>query len=117
MDFTVEFYESVSGDCPVREFLDDLRLRDPNDFAAVMAGLSKLHNRQCHRPPLSKPLGRGLFEMRHVGKLNTRVLYIFFRGRRIVLLHGIRSKGRSIPPRELRVALQRQNDWLERNPS
>ena len=70
MEFTVEFYETETGRCPVREFLEALRASDPNDFAAVMAGLVKLRNRQYHREPLSKALGDGLLELRHVGKLN-----------------------------------------------
>ena len=75
MDFTVEFYETESGACPVRDFLEDLKVTDPDDFASVIAGLAKLRNRQYHREPLSKALGNGLFEMRHVGKLNTRIIW------------------------------------------
>jgi hypothetical protein len=37
MEFSVEFFETKSGGCPVRDFLDELRASDPNDFAAVMA--------------------------------------------------------------------------------
>jgi hypothetical protein len=77
MDFIVEFYETVAGKCPVREFLDELKASDPDDFAAVVAGLAKLRDRQYHREPLSKALGGGLFELRHVGKLNTRELWFF----------------------------------------
>jgi hypothetical protein len=84
MEFTIEFYEGQSGRCPVREFLEELKEADPDDFAAVMAGLAKLKNREYHRPPLSKPIGDDLFELRHVGKLNTRVLYSFSKGRRII---------------------------------
>ena len=51
MDFEVEFYETVAGDCPVQEFLDALRASDPDDFATVMAGLAKLRLRQYHREP------------------------------------------------------------------
>ena len=40
MDFRLEFYETPSGKCPVREFLDELKLSDPDDFAAVVAGLT-----------------------------------------------------------------------------
>ena len=54
MDFTVEFYETEAGKCPVREFLDQLKASDPDDFAAVVAGLAKLRSRQYHREPLSK---------------------------------------------------------------
>ena len=45
MEFTVEFYETKTGSCPVREFLDELKVSDPNDFAAVVAGLANLRNR------------------------------------------------------------------------
>jgi len=75
MEFSVEFYVNAAGRSPVQEFLDELKESDPDDFAAVLAGLAKLRNRQYHREPLSKPLGAGLFELRHVGKLNTRVLW------------------------------------------
>jgi hypothetical protein len=61
MDFAVEFYEKESGACPVREFLDDLKKSDPDNFAIVVAGLAKLRNSQYHREPLSKALGEGLF--------------------------------------------------------
>jgi hypothetical protein len=44
-DFTVEFYETETGNCPVRENLDLLRVSDPDDFATVLAGLAKLRIR------------------------------------------------------------------------
>jgi hypothetical protein len=47
MDFSIEFYEAVSGRSPVAEFLDELKKSDPDDFAIVMAGLAKLRNRGC----------------------------------------------------------------------
>jgi len=50
------------------------------------------------------PLGNGLFELRHVVK-----------GRRIVLLHGIRNKGRAIPSRDLATAWERMRDWQKRD--
>jgi len=114
MDFAVEFYETEAGKCPVREFLDELKASDPDDFAAVVAGLAKLRNRQHHREPLSKALGEGLFELRHVGKLNTRVLWFFMKNRRIVAVHGIRNKGQTIPARELDTARERMLDWRKR---
>jgi len=117
MEFTVEFYTTDTGRCPVREFLDELKTSDAGDFAVVMAGLAKLRNRQYHREPLSKALGDGLFELRHVGKLNTRVLWFFMRGRRIVAVHGIRNKGQAIPARDLATARERMRDWQERHAS
>ena len=114
MDFTLEFYKTASGRCPVRGFLDGPKASDPDDFAIVMAGLTKLRNRHYHRAPLSKAIGDDLFEMRHVGKLNTRVLYFFMKGQRIVLVHAIRTKATKIAARDRKVALDRKGDWLKR---
>lgn len=114
MDFSVEFYETAAGVRPAQAFLDDLKASDPDDFAAVLAGLAKLRHRQYHREPLSKSLGGGLLELRHVGKLNTRVLWFFTKGRRIIAVHGIRNKGQTIPERDLRTAKERMRDWQER---
>ena len=108
MEFTVEFYMSASGRSPVREFLLELEASDPGDFAAVTAGLEKLRHRLYHREPLTKAL-------RHVGKLNTRVLWFFMKGRRIVAAHGVRNKGQAIPARDLDTARARMRDWQERN--
>jgi phage-related protein len=115
MEFEVEFYETVNGHSPVREFLLELKASDPGDFAAVAAGLAKLRHRQCHREPLTKALSDGMFELRHVGKLNTRVLWFFMKGRRIIAVHGLRNKGQAIPARDLDTARERMRDWKERN--
>src|SRR5579863_9682614 len=115
MEFTVEFYETTTGTCPVRQFVDRLKASDPDDFAAVLAGVAKLRNRQYHREPLSKALGDGLFELRHVGKLNTRLFWFFAKNRRIIAVHGVRNKGQAIPARDVQTARERMADWRERN--
>ena len=114
MEFSVEFYETTNGGSPVREFLEELKRSDPDDHAAVLRGLAKLRNRQNHRQPLCKALGDGLFELRHVGKLNTRVMWFFVKDRRIIAVHGIRNKGQAIPARDLDTAQDRMRDWQER---
>ena len=114
MQFSVEFFESAAGRCPVQEFLEELKASDPGDFAAVLAGLAKLRDRRYHAEPLSKALGNGLFELRHVGKLNTRVIWFFMKGRRIIAVHAIRNKGQAMPANDLRTAHERMTEWLER---
>lgn len=114
MEFTVEFFVSATGRSPVQEFLDELKQSDPSDHAAVLRGLNKLRNRQYHREPLSKSIGDGLFELRHIGKLNTRVLWFFVKDRRIIAVHGIRNKGQAIQSRDFDTAGARMRDWLER---
>lgn len=115
MEFTVEFYVNESGGVPVRDFLEELKRTDPDDHAAVVRGMVKLRDRQNHRAPLSKALRDGLFELRHVGKLNTPVIWFFMKGRRIIAVHGIRNKGQAIPARDLETATNRMRDWKQRN--
>jgi len=52
--------------------------------------------------------------MRHVGKLNTRVLYFFAKGQRIIAVHGVRNKSQRISDRDMKVALERRKDWWSR---
>ncbi len=93
-----------SGRCPVREFLDGLKESDPDDFTIVMAGLAKLRNRQYHKPPLSKPIGEDLFEMRHVGKLNTEGALFFRKGTEDVLqFMGFGAKAKEFQSEILRL--------------
>jgi len=98
----------------LREFLDRLKESDPDDFTIVMAGLTKLRSKQYHKLPLSRPIGGDLFELRHLGKLNTRVLYFYAKEQRIIAVHGIRSKAQKISERDIKVALERKKDWWSR---
>ncbi len=38
------------------------------------------------------------------------------KGKRIIALHGIRSKAKKIPTNDRKIALDRKRDWLEKNP-
>jgi phage-related protein len=115
MEFKIEFYETEQGRCPVRDFLDEIKTTDPNNFAIILAGINKLKWREYHHSPLSRHIGQGLYELRHVGKLNTRIFYFFARRRSIVLVHGMVKKGRKIPKRERDTALRRKKDWEQRH--
>jgi phage-related protein len=42
-----------------------------------------------------------------------RILYFFFSGRRIVLLHGFQKKTEKTPQRETEIAKRRMNDFID----
>ena len=91
MEFTVEFYETNDDVVPSAIFSMNsklpIRMISPRSWLAWPS--CAIAN--THREPLSKALGHSLFELRHVGKLNTRVLWFFMKGRRIVAVRGIRN--------------------------
>ena len=98
MDFTVEFYETKAGKCPVREFMDELKLSDPDDFAAVVAGLAKLQSTNIIGRRYPKRLAMD-FSSCGTSASSTPMCCGLQVGGRIVLLHGIRNKGQAIPAR------------------
>lgn len=53
--------------------------------------------------PISKPLGKGLFELRVMGNNHIRIFYCF-RKDKIYLLHAIVKKNRRIPKQDIRLA-------------
>ena len=53
--------------------------------------------------PLSKPLGKGLFELRIAGNVHIRVFYCFHRNT-VYILHAIIKKQQAIPKREVDLA-------------
>jgi phage-related protein len=115
MEFDVQFYKTMTGESPVREFLLDMCNRDPDEYSKILSEITQLRDRLFHRAPYSKPIGDGLFELRHRGRLNTRLIYFFVVGRRIIMVHGIRNKAQDIPRQDRHIALERMKDWIRRH--
>jgi hypothetical protein len=55
------------------------------------------------RMPYSKPLGRGLFELRTVGAVHLRVLYFFYKNK-VFLARGFIKKRRTLGRHEIEQA-------------
>lgn len=114
VDFTVELYETASGQPVVEEELLGVKSQTPALYALLLAGLNKLRDRAYHGPPFCVSLGDGLFEMR-VGREDTaRAFWFFRRGRRIVVVRCFVKKSQKTPLRELELARRRMGDYLAR---
>lgn len=90
--WTLLEYTSDTGHCPIREFLDSLTGRHRDDAVALLGRLRE--QGAMLRPPSSKLVESGLFELRGH---QVRIFYIFRPGRRVVLLDGIIKKRDEIP--------------------
>jgi phage-related protein len=112
-EWTVEFYLTDDGTAPVAEFLGDL---DPKTRARFRWSIEQLRVRNTRAgPPLVKHLDGDLWELREESSTNIyRVIYVFFTGRRIVLLHGFQKKTQKTPAREIETARRRHRDFLDR---
>lgn len=106
VEWSIEYYVEDNGHVPVREFLLAL---DEKTYARFLWSLEQLRSRNVRaRPPLARHLEGKVWELREESSTNTyRILYVFFTGRRIVLLHAFAKKTQRLPRRELTAALRR----------
>jgi len=109
MTWNLAFYQTPRGERPAAAFVERLAEPARADVAALLAALRERGN--LLRPPHSKALGDGLFELRSV-KHALRVFYMFLPGQQIVLLDGIVKKRDDIPAAVLRRIRLLQSEIL-----
>ena len=104
--WTIEFYKTITGNKPVREFLDSL----PKDvFARVSRDIQLLEKFGNNLGPpkvisLRGKDNRPMLELRtKTHDLLVRILFVF-KGREIILMHGFAKKTNETPKRELSQA-------------
>ncbi len=114
--YHILFYTTERDDSPIDAFLDEL---DKKSRAKVDAYLSLLAEQG---PDLKRPYAdhvRGkIRELRiHYRSDQYRMLYFFYVGDRIVLLHGFSKKSQQLKERDIELAERRMEDWIRRHPA
>ena len=110
----VEFYETRSGWCPVRDFLGSLQAKD-RVFALRGLGRLELFGPELRRPHVDY-LHDNIYELRvQTPNGGIRIFYFFFDARKIVMTHGIRKKTSQVPPAEIDRAIAYRADYLEQH--
>lgn len=102
------FYESASGNQPVREWILALSLEDRK---LVGRDIQKVEFGWPLGMPYCRSLGNGLWEVRSDltdGKI-ARTIFSVVR-ERMVLLHGFIKKTKKTPAQDLRLALKRMKE-------
>ena len=116
--YTVEFYETRDGQCPVWEFLENLRIKSAsNKDAKIQHKQASLYiellqqNGTRLNDNITKHLEDGIWELRPG---NNRVFYFFYENNTFVLLHQFRKKSQKTPKREIEKAKSERIDYLSR---
>ena len=111
-DWTIEFYVESSGASPVEEFLERLDVKTRARFRWSMEQL-RVRNVRAREPPV-RHLEGVLWELREESQTNIyRIIYFFFTGWRIVLLHGFQKKSQRTPRKEIEIAPRHYAVFLE----
>src|ERR1044072_2277372 len=112
-DWAVVFYRDEQGGSPVREFLRRLDEDAQHSIGWAIEQL-RVRNVQAHEP-LVRHLEDKLWELRRESRTNIyRVIYFFFAGRRIILVHGFQKKTQKTPRQELEIARARYRAFIQR---
>ena len=116
--YTVEFYETRDGQCPVWEFLENLRIKSAsNKDARIQHKQASLYiellqqNGTRLNDNITKHLEDGIWELRPG---SNRVFYFFYENNTFVLLHQFRKKSQKTPKREIVKAKSERIDYLSR---
>ncbi len=109
MTWKVKFFRSIRGDCPVKDFLENL---DKATFAKTLHTITLLEEfGPFLKPPYSKKIRNKLYELRIIGRDAVRIFYTSFNNE-YYLLHVIKKKSQKIPPREIQTALDRTKELI-----
>ena len=112
-NFSVEFYETTSGESPVDEFINAQNSKMQAKILRMLEMLQAEGNKL--RMPYSEHLSEGIFQLRvQVGSDITRMLYFFVIGQKIIVTNGFVKKTQETPPAEIEKAKKYREDYLNR---
>ena len=112
-NFSIDFYETLNGDCPVEDFIKSQNVKMRAKIYRMLELLEERGN--SLRMPHSEHLDDGIFQIRaQSGGDIARVLYFFIVGRKIILTNGFIKKTQETPSAEIELAKKYRAEYLSR---
>lgn len=116
--YNIEFYETSDGQCPIWDFLENLRTKaSTNKDARIQHKQASLYIELLQQTGtmlnenITKHLEDDIWELRPG---TNRVFYFFYQNDTFVLLHQFRKKSQKTPRREIDKAKKERTDYLSR---
>ena len=115
MPWKIDFYQTESGDYPVAECIENLPERAQEKVIDYLDLLVE------HGIQLGMPYVRDISGIRKLKELRIRyspniyrIFFFAFTGRKFILLHAITKKTQKTSKRDLQIAENRMNDYIQR---
>jgi phage-related protein len=109
----IYYYQSISDNNPVKEFLESLSKSQITKVIRILRVIENYGIKQSF-PYTKKLTGTNLWEIRILGKDNIRIIHAIVFGHDILLLHGFFKKKQKTPKKDLSISIDRFNDWTKR---
>ncbi len=104
MNFNIEFYKTATQS-PIDDFILSLEERTQVKIGAL---LKRLRKDPFGLKDYTRKLTKELYELKlYYSKKWLRIIYAFYQGKIIILLHGFTKKGKKTPKKEIKIAEQR----------
>ncbi len=117
MNWNIKLYEKRSGEIPVLEYILALPSKQKAKAESEINLLEK-HGVNLSYPNVLKLKGnryKDLWEMRIKFSNNiSRIIYFLYKENTFILLHGFSKKTYSTPKKELEIARERMNEYLNK---
>jgi phage-related protein len=109
----IEYYKPTTGNCPVEEFIESLNAKARARIARTLDLLEEFDIRL--NMPYARHLEKQLWELRvRHGRNQYHIIYFLHTGQTFVLLHGFAKKTGRVPRADMKIAKNRQDDYLSR---
>jgi phage-related protein len=114
-DWQIIFYTDEQGQSPVEDFLTELEKIDKKIVGRFIWSLDQLKERNVKaREPLVRQIEGKIWELREESNTNIfRIMYFFYTGKKIILLHGFQKKSQKTPKKEIEVARKRMEQYIK----
>lgn len=109
----IELYENARGEKPVEEFFDSLEAKAILKINHAIELLEEFGLAGGY-PHVKKLTGSNLWEYRILGSDSIRIFYVAMTGKTFLILHGFKKKKQKTPTKEIKIAVDRLEEYLMR---
>jgi phage-related protein len=114
----IEYYKTIKGNSDVKKWLDAWVQKSnagDKDAQYMVKHFFYCIERMLDGMPFSRPLQKGVFELRPQNSVTKhRITYCYWQGK-ILLLSEFKKDSGPTPDDEIKLAVKRKNDWIERH--
>lgn len=109
----IKYYYTTQGVAPVYRFIESLAEKAQSKVYRSFDMLQE-YGVELRQPHVKKITGTALWELRILGADSIRVFYVAEIEQTFLMLHGFIKKSQKTPKKEIKVAINRLNDFQGR---